>query len=280
MFAAVSTARPNTALPRRRDGNSLQLINMSSSLIAACGILVLCIAGGYGEISRQALLQELGIELFDDTQSTSTLEGVDVNAATHSLRAVCYLFFLIGVVDVIVSLALYDWLKHDALAAVSSCLRMSYAIIELAASTQLIIALVPLHKLDATGVNNAMLAFDVGFNMVALPVFGVHLVVLGLAVARTLGGGGHSTARSVGCSGMCSSAPVVYGLSVLIVIAGVGYVVDGWGMVHHLPEKSPIQLSASGTAVGEVLLMVWLFARHACSGNTPPAAGQSALSLS
>ena len=120
---------------------------VSSSWLAACGILVLCFAGGYGEISRQELLQELGIELYG-AQLTSTLDGMDVAATTRSLRAVCYLFFLIGLVDIFVSPALYDWLKHDPLAAVSSCLRISYAIIELAASTQLVIALVPLYRLD------------------------------------------------------------------------------------------------------------------------------------
>ena len=59
-----------------------------SSWLAACGILVLCVAGGYGEISRQELLQELGIELYGE-RSTRTLDFMDVTATTRSLRAVC-----------------------------------------------------------------------------------------------------------------------------------------------------------------------------------------------
>ena len=84
--------------------------------------------------------------------------------------------------DIGVAFSLYSWLDESShsLALFAAWLRVAYTILELCATSSLIIALVCWHRNDATGMHSAMFHFEIGWNAVALGVFGLHLVFLGL----------------------------------------------------------------------------------------------------
>ena len=129
-----------------------------------------------------------------------------------------------------------------------------------------------------------MLAFELGWNVLALAVFGLHLMLLGVMVARTapaardakqdessqaliLSDAEKASAFTravygVG-NGACGSTLLIRALALSLVIAGVGYVGDSGAKLYYLPGVSPVELSASGTSIGEVFLMVYLLVRYA-----------------
>ena len=226
----------------------------TSALLAGAGILVLCFVGGYGEVSRQQVLHDLGMDLY----GAAVTEDLGSANVAGELITVCYCFLIIGVVDIGVAFSLYSWLDESShsLALFAAWLRVAYTILELCATSSLIIALVCWHRNDATGMHSAMFHFEIGWNAVALGVFGLHLVFLGLGVATIPRSPGGSEAQAqatrmlyrVGDGAWASGR--VYLLAFLLVVAGVGYIGDSWGVVHHLPGRSPVQLSASGTAAG------------------------------
>jgi len=239
------------------------------ALSAGVGILLLCVSGGYGEMTRQEVLRDLGMSVSDSVPQD--LVGVNVAAAADMIRTACYSFFLIGVTDIGVAIALYRYLcpSNHTLALIQAVLRLVYTTIELGVTSNLLVALLCLHKNDAACVYTAMMAFDFGWNVIALAIFGLHLIVLGAALGCILS----SSTADGRCEGSVtqlygvdtdrvSSRAAISLLAGLLVVAGVGYIGDSWGMVQYLPTQSPIQLSANGTAVGEILLMLWLFAKY------------------
>eukprot|EP01043_Picozoa_sp_COSAG02_P001635 COSAG02_NODE_35_length_49339_cov_20.375102_9_plen_268_part_00 len=241
----------------------------TSGLLAGAGILVLCVVGGYGEVMRQRVLESLGMDLYNATAiAGEDLGGGDV---AGELLTVCYCFITIGVVDIAVAFCLYSWLQtsNQSLALFAAGLRVVYTILELGATSSLIVALMCLHRNDAAGVRSAMLQFEIGWNAVALGVFGLHLAFLSLGVTTIACSPGNDCAQAgamrmyyrVGDGVWASKG--VYLLAFLLMVAGAGYIADSWGLVHHLPLRSPVQLSASGTAVGEVVLMLWLLVKYA-----------------
>ena len=198
-----------------------------------------------------------------DLYGTPPAADLDNADGASALLTVCYCFFVIGVVDIGVAYSLYSWLdtSSHSLALVSSWLRLAYTIQTLSATSNLIVALACLHHNDAAGMYSAMLQFEFAWNVVALAVFGLHLIVLGFAVASIAPRQATRMLYRVG-DGAWSSAGV-YLLALLLVVAGAGYIADSWAVVLHLPTRSPIQLSANGTAVGEIVLMLWLLAKYA-----------------
>ena len=80
-------------------------------------------------------------------------------------------------------------------------------------------------------------AFQDGWH-VALVIFGLHLLVLGYLVFR--------------------SSYIPNGLGVLVMIAGLGYLIDSFGMI--LSNRYDANV-AGVTFAGEVLLMGWLLWR-------------------
>ena len=89
--------------------------------------------------------------------------------------------------------------------------------------------------------HGAMWQYEIGWNGVALAVFGLHLIFLGLGVGtiprspaatRMLYGVGEG---ACGCSGFLT----FYFLALVLVVAGVGYVGDSLGLVYALPHRSP-----------------------------------------
>ena len=211
----------------------------TSALLAGAGILVICFVAGYGEVSRQQILRDLGMDLYG-AAVTEDLGSANVAGA---LLTVCYCFLVVGVVDIGVAFSLYSWLdaSSHSLALFVAWLRVAYTILELSATSNLIVALACWHRNDAAGMHGAMWQFEIGWNGVALAVFGLHLIFLGLGVAtiprspaatRMLYGVGEG---ACGCSGFLT----FYFLALVLVVAGVGYIGDSWGLVYSLPHRSP-----------------------------------------
>lgn len=214
----------------------------TSALLAGAGILVICFVAGYGEVSRQQILRDLGMDLYG-AAVTEDLGSANVAGA---LLTVCYCFLVVGVVDIGVAFSLYSWLDVSShhLALFVAWLRVAYTILELSATSGLIVALACWHRDDAAGMHGAMWQFEIGWNGVALAVFGLHLIFLGLGVAtiphssaatRMLYGVGDVGENARGCSGLLT----FYFLALLLVVAGVGYVGDSLGLVYSLPHRPP-----------------------------------------
>ena len=153
--------------------------------------MLICFFGGYGEIMRQRAMQDLGVDLYDVEHETSALLLARLESptfrgtATAHLKAACYSFFAIGLIDICVALALYQWLcfAHRPLAMITSCLRLAYTTITLAVLPNLLAALFAVYARDADSIPASLRAFELGWNVIALAIFGVHLILLGALMA-------------------------------------------------------------------------------------------------
>lgn len=188
---------------------------------------------------------------------TSSLHNYE-RAATH-LKAACYSFFAIGLIDIFVALALYQWLRfaHRPLAIITSCLRLVYTTITLAVLPNLLTALLAVYAHDTNTISTSLRTFELGWNVTALAIFGIHLIFLGISMTVLVHS--PSTKRTFDIT----SPFVVWILAALLFVAGSGYIADSWGKVSYLPSQSPIDLSANGTSVGEVLFMLWILFKYA-----------------
>lgn len=140
---------------------------------------------------------------------------------------------VVAVLDVVAAVALLRVVGAGSpLSRLAAALRISYAAVFLVAGAAL---------LAPADVDRFQARWDAG-----LLVFGVHLVVLGLAFVR---------ARHL---------PSWVGA--VVVVAGLGYVVDALALL----LDADLGLSvAAFTFVGEVVLMVWLLARGGRGAGEP-----------
>jgi Domain of unknown function (DUF4386) len=142
--------------------------------------------------------------------------------------------FLVVILDVIVAVALLILFEpvNRSLSTMAAWFRATYAAVYLVAISQLVIALGLLGEPDQA--LRAIDAYDTVWH-VGLILFGVHLLLLGLLAYQS------------------DFIPRVFGI--LLVIAGLGYLVDGFGAVL-VPDYS-MNISQF-TFVGEATLMLWL----------------------
>jgi hypothetical protein len=143
---------------------------------------------------------------------------------------------VVAILDVIVAWAMYIVLipADKKLSAIAAWLRVIYGIIFAYAIFQLSLAL---NVLSADGVQS--MSYLTAFQSIwdkALILFGFHLLLLGYLAFR--------------------SGYVPKWLGILLVLAGVGYAVDGIGK-WFIPSYN-ISI-AQFTFIGEVLLIFWLF---------------------
>ena len=141
---------------------------------------------------------------------------------------------LVVILDVIVAAALFTVFEpvNRSLSTMAAWFRLAYAAVYLAAISQLVVALGLLG--DPNQALRAVDAFDTVWH-VGLNLFGVHLLLLGLLAYQS------------------DFMHKVFGI--LLVIAGLGYLADGFGAVL-IPDYS---MNISGfTFVGEATLMLWL----------------------
>jgi hypothetical protein len=165
-------------------------------------------------------------------------------------------FFAVAVLDVVVALALYVLLRpvNRSLALGATALRVVYAGVFAVALLSLWNVIQVLSPSGAAAPSAAVISqvssSIESFNTVwdiGLAIFGVHLLGLGALLVRA-----PSFGRVIGA---------------LVVISGVGYIVDSLGRL--LVADYTLTLSLL-TFVGEALLIVWLF-RLAIRGSRVPA---------
>jgi hypothetical protein len=141
---------------------------------------------------------------------------------------------LVVILDIIVATALLTLFEpvNRSVAIMATWFRLAYAAVYLAAISQLVIALGLLGDRDQA--LRAVNAYDTIWH-VGLNLFGVHLLLIGLLAYRS------------------NFMPKVFGI--LLLIAGLGYLVDGFGAVLVPPYALDI---GRFTFVGEAALMFWL----------------------
>jgi len=171
-------------------------------------------------------------------------------------------FFAVAILDVVVAFALFFLLRrvNRPLALATTALRVIYAAVFAVALLSLwniIAVLSPSGAAAPSAAVTSQVASSIeSFNTVwdiGLAIFGVHLLGLGALLVRA-----RSFGRVIGA---------------LVVIAGVGYIVDSLGRL--LLADYSLTLSML-TFVGEALLIVWLF-RLAIRGSRQPADGSAQL---
>lgn len=190
--------------------------------IALALIIVLAAFGTFGAIGS----------LITPGDAARTVQ--DISESQALFRAGIASLILVVILDVVVAAALLTVFTpvNRSLSLVAAWFRVAYAVVYLVAITQLVVSLGLLGDPD-----QALRAIDAYGTiwLVGLVLFGVHLLLIGYLAYR---------------SGFMAK---VFG--VLLVIAGLGYIADGFVVVL-VPDPS-INISQF-TFVGEAALMLWL----------------------
>ena len=141
---------------------------------------------------------------------------------------------LVVILDIVVAAALLRLFEpvNRSVSTMAAWFRVAYAAVYLVAIIQLVIALGLLD--DAPLALRAINAYDTIWH-VGLILFGVHLLLIGYLAYRS------------------GFMPKIFGI--LLVVAGLGYLVDGFVLV--LVPGPSISIAAF-TFVGEVALIFWL----------------------
>ena len=203
------------------DTRSLRRASLTAGIALAL-IIVFAIFGTYGAVG--ALI----------TPGDAGRTAQDILGSEGLFRWGIASLILVVILDVIVAAALLILFEpvNRRLSTMAAWFRAVYAAVYLVAISQLVVALGLLGDPDQA--LRAVDAYDTIWH-VGLNLFGVHLLLLGLLAYR---------------SGFMHK---VFGI--LLVIAGLGYLADGFGAVL-IPDYS---MNISGfTFVGEATLMLWL----------------------
>src|SRR5207244_4240646 len=218
------------------------------------GVLLLAILAA---VVNFGVLQKLIVA--GDAQTTAQ----NIAGAQGLFRLAIGGFFAVAILDVVVAWGLYFVFQpvNRSLSLLTALFRVVYATIFAIAVNNLLSALQVVGGADflkslATDQVQAQMmvllgAFQSGWDL-ALIVFGLHLFVLGILVFRS----GKSGLRALG---------------ILVIAAGLGYLVDGCGKLL-VPTYS--LTVAMYTFIGEVLLMFWLLWKG-IRGFAPKATAQA-----
>ena len=154
---------------------------------------------------------------------------------------------LVVILDVVVAAALYTVFEpvNRSISIMAASFRLAYAAVYLAAISQLVVALGLLG--DPQQALRAVDAYTTVWH-VGLNLFGVHLLLLGVLAYRS------------------NFMPKVFGI--LLVIAGLGYLADGFGAV--LVPGYALDIGRF-TFVGEAALMFWLLIKGSRKPISPRA---------
>jgi len=214
------------------NGNALRFTNISlrtAAIIAGVGLLLMAILSPIAYLNTfQSLVK------FND----AALTAQNILNSMGAFRTAILLLFIVVLLDVLVAWALYIVLKpaNKNLSALAAWLRVIYAGIFIFAISKLYVAL----QVVATDGDQAMSflkAFQSIWDM-GLILFGFSLLALGYLAFK--------------------SGYVPKWLGVFLVLAAVGYIVDGFGKT--LSSDYNLNI-AQFTFVGEVLLIFWLLWR-------------------
>lgn len=169
---------------------------------------------------------------FDDTALTAQ----NILHSSVAFRTAILFLLAVALLDIVVAWALYVLLApaDKNLSALAAWLRVVYSIIFIFAISKLYVAL----QVVATDADQAM-SFLKAFQSIwdkALILFGFHLLVLGYLAFK--------------------SGYVPKWLGGFLVLAGLGYSIDGFGKMLSITYSLSI---SQFTFIGEVLLIFWLF---------------------
>ncbi|TDU90323.1 uncharacterized protein DUF4386 [Kribbella voronezhensis] len=209
-------------------------------LVAGVGLLVLAVL---------AALANFGVVERLVTEDDATRTALDISASESLFRWGIAALMLVVLLDVIVAWALQEFFQgvHRELSMLAAWLRVGYAAVFAVAVGQLIGVL----RLSGDGQylrsystdqlhTEVMLKVDAFHDIwtAGLVLFGAHLLLIGYLAYR--------------------SGRVPRLIGILVVIAGLGYLVDSFGAF--LSVGYSLQISGV-TFVGEALLMLWLLAK-------------------
>jgi hypothetical protein len=201
----------------------------TAAMVAGVGLLLMAILSPIAYLNIfQSLVK------FDD----AALTAQNILNSMGAFRTCILLLFTVAILDVVVAWALYILLVavNKNLSALAAWLRVIYAGIFIFAISKLYVALQVITA-DGTQAMSFLKAFQ-GIWDIALILFGFHLLVLGYLAFK--------------------SGYVPKWLGVFLVLASVGYIVDGFGKT--LSPDYSLNI-AQFTFVGEVLLIFWLLWR-------------------
>src|SRR3954447_2011146 len=200
----------------------------AASLIAGIGILLLAVLAVFGNFIAVGALVTGG-----DAAKTAR----DILASEGLFRWGVAGLILVVVLDIVVARALFTVFEpvNRSVSAMAAWFRVAYAVVFLVGIAQLVVALGLLG--DPTQALRAIHAYTAVWNA-ALVLFGVHLLLIGYLAYRS------------------GFIPRVIGI--LLVVAGLGYLTDGFGAV--LVPGYSLNI-AQFTFVGEAALLVWLLVK-------------------
>ena len=201
----------------------------TAAIIGGVGLLLIAILSAIGLLNTYQRLVK-----FDDPALTTQ----NILNSMGEFRTAILLIFVVALLDVLVAWALYIVLKpaNKNLSALAAWLRVIYGGIFIFAISKLYAAL---QVITADGVQ--AMTFLKAFQSIwdnGLILFGFHLLVLGYLAFR--------------------SDYVPKWLGGFLVLAGLGYIVDGFGRMLSPAYNLSI---AQFTFIGEVLLIFWLLWR-------------------
>ena len=201
----------------------------TAAMVAGVGLLFMAILSPIAYLNTfQSLVK------FDD----AALTAQNISNSMGAFRTSILLLFIVAILDIVVAWGLYIVLvpANKNLSALAAWLRVIYGAIFMFAISKLYIALQVLTP-DGTQAMSYLKAFQSIWDT-GLILFGFHLLVVGYLVFK--------------------SGYIPKWLAVFLVLAGVGYVVDGIGKT--LSPDYSLNI-AQFTFVGEVLLIFWLLWR-------------------
>ena len=201
----------------------------TAALIAGISLLAMAIIAAYANFAVIANLEVPG-------DPSTTAANLVESAGQARLAAAG--FIIVVILDVIVAWALYIVLRsvNPSLSLLGGWLRLAYAAILAVAINSLLNAL-HAGPMDPALAGLFLESFD-SLWQIGLIIFGLHLCVVGYLVWQ---------------------AEFIHWLfGLLLIIAGLGYIVDGFGTVL-IPDYS-LDLAVF-TFIGEVTLILWLLIR-------------------
>src|SRR5687768_8931807 len=201
----------------------------TAAIVAGVGLLLMAILSPIAYWNTfQSLVK------FDD----AALTAQNILSSMGAFRTCIILLFTVAILDIIVAWGLYIMLApaNKNLSALAAWLRVIYAGIFVFAISKLYVA-VQVITADGTEAMSNLKAFQSIWDM-ALILFGFHLLVLSYLAF--------------------TSSYVPKWLGLFLVLAAVGYIVDGFGKTLSPDYRLNI---AQFTFVGEVLLIFWLIWR-------------------
>lgn len=219
-----------------------------AALIAGLGLLLLAVLAA---VVNFGVFQKLIVP--GDAKATAE----HIAGAQGLFRLAIAAFFGVAILDVVVGWALYSVFKpvNRSLSLLAAILRIVYATLLAIALNNLVSALQLLggaDYLNAFGADQLQAqmmvllgAFQSGWDL-SLIIFGLHLGILGGLLFR--------------------SGTRIRILGVLVIAAGLGYVIDGIGKLLFPDYAVSVAMFAF---VGEPLLMVWLLVQAARNAFTP-----------